>query len=377
MEPKRVLCGIDRIADADDLLRGKRIALLTAASGINKQGIPTYRVLAERYLLRVIFAPEHGLFTNLQDGRFDDDREETDPETGVPVCNLGTDGNPHMDAYLGQCDIAVYDIQDVGARFYTYLSNLTQLMRGCVRAGIPLLVLDRPNPIGGLDMEGAILDEGRFSSFIGEFAVPTRYALTVGEYAAYVNRKKKIGCELHVLPCIGWSRGDYYDETDLLFVNPSPNIPSVGTVFNYLGGCIWEATNISEGRGTTRPFDLVGAPFVDDAALWEEMRDLRLPGVIFRRCFFTPQFNKHAGQICRGLQLHVTDRHTYRPILTMLYLFRHMKRYEAFTCRESGLCLRFGTDLLLSDFDPAEFDAQNAQTLAEFEKSVQSYRLYE
>lgn len=376
MSKKHVLCGIDRIEDADALLRGKRIALLTAASGVTREGVPTYRVLAERYTLSVIFAPEHGLFTNLQDGQFDRDRAEIDAETGVPICNLDANGSPQLLPYLRQCDIAVYDIQDVGARFYTYLSNLTQLMRACREVGIGLLVLDRPNPIGGRQREGFVLDESRFSSFIGEFAVPTRYGLTVGEYAAYVNREKGIHCALEVLPCIGWSRDDYFDQTDLLFVNPSPNIPSVDTMLNYLGGCIWEATNISEGRGTTRPFDYVGAPFVDDRALYEEMCALALPGVVFRRCSFTPQFNKYAGQVCRGLQLHVTDRQAYRPILTALHLYRHMRRYAAFTFRPDGLCLRFGTDFLLSACHPDDFAAKQEKMLEDFEKSVESYIIY-
>lgn len=375
MEKIKVLCGADRLDAADSLLRGRRIALLTAASGVSKQGIPTYQLLRDRYRLDVLFAPEHGIYTNLQDGGFNVDTDFTDPETGAAVCNLTSKGHPRLREMLGKVDIAVYDIQDVGARFYTYLCNLTQLMRGCREAGIPLLILDRPNPIGG-EIQGEILDESRFSSFIGEFAIPTRYGMTVGEYAGYVNAEKGIGCELHVLPCEGWSRDVYYDQTDLLFVNPSPNITSVDCMLNYIGGCIWEATNISEGRGTTRPFDLVGAPFVDSKKLYDELNSLPHDGVVYRRVCFTPQFNKHAGAVCNGLELHITDRDAYRPIRTMLYLFDHMRRYPEFEAKPAGLSLRFGTDMLSGGYDAEKFLCSNQADIADFARKIKPYLIY-
>jgi uncharacterized protein YbbC (DUF1343 family) len=264
----------------------------------------------------------------------------------------------------------------VGARFYTYLCNLTQLMRACRLAGKPLVVLDRPNPIANTHCEGLLLDESRFSSFIGEFAVPTRYGLTVGEYAAYVNTEKGIGCDLTVLPCLGWTPDTYYDETDLLFVNPSPNIPSVNTAINYIGGCVYEATNLSEGRGTTRPFDYLGAPFVDGDRLYREMVGLNLPGVVFRRISFTPVFNKHAGEVCHGVELHITDREAYEPFRTMLYMFKHFKTYPEFTCRRDGLALRVGQDVLLEDYDPEVLLAEEKKAMAAYCEIVEKYRLY-
>lgn len=376
MEKYKVLCGIDRIESVDYLLKDRKIALLTSASGVNKQGIPTYEILAKKYRLSYLLAPEHGLRSDMQDGKFGADELIPDGETGALICNLNSKGHSKLDEIISDCDIAVYDIQDVGARFYTYLCNLTQVMRACKRAGKPFLVLDRPNPAGGVNIEGAVLQK-QYSSFIGEYSIPTRYGLTVGEYALFINQKENIKCEIHVLGCEGWRREMYYDDTDLLFVNPSPNIPSVNSIFNYFGSCIYEATNISEGRGTTRPFDLVGAPFVDSNKLYDEMKSYNLPGIIFRKVCFTPQFNKHAGTCCYGLELHVVDRSEYKPIKTMMYMFNHFRRYKEFEQRDQGLCLRFGTDLLLGNYDPEEFEKNNEQVLNLYKSEIKPYTLYD
>ena len=372
-----VLCGVDREGELRTLVQGRRLALLTAASGITKTGVPTYTRLSELGDLRILLAPEHGLASAMQDGGFSGEDGVLHPETGARLYDISALRNTdRLTELLREVDLAVYDIQDVGARFYTYLCNLTQLMRAAAAAGKPVLVLDRPNPIGNRLCEGLILDESRFSSFVGEFAVPTRYGLTVGEYARYVNREKGIGCDLQVLACEGWSPELYYDETDLLWVNPSPNIPSVNSAINYIGSCIYEATNMSEGRGTTRPFDWLGAPFVDEGRLLADMNALCLPGVTFRALTFTPMFNKHAGQVCRGVELHITDRETYRPFETMLHMFRHFKTYPAFEMKRQGLALRLGQDILTEDFHPAAVVAAEAEKLESFCEIVEKYRLY-
>jgi uncharacterized protein YbbC (DUF1343 family) len=313
----------------------------------------------------------------MQDGGFSKEDGVLHPETGARLYDISAlRGTDKLAELLREVDVAIYDIQDVGARFYTYICNLTQLMRAAKTAGKPVLVLDRPNPIGNTLCEGLILDESRFSSFVGEFAVPTRYALTVGEYARYVNAEKGIGCDLTVLSCEGWKPHLYYDETDLLWVNPSPNIPTVNCAINYIGSCIYEATNLSEGRGTTRPFDWLGAPFVDEEALVRDMNALCLPGVVFRPMTFTPMFNKHEKQVCRGVELHITDRDAYRPFETMLHMFRHFKKYPAFTVRESGLSLRLGQDLLTGDFNPVAVAAKAAEDSRRFCENVEKYRIY-
>lgn len=371
-----VLNGVDRTDELADYVRGKKIALLTAASGVNRSGVPTYNVIGSLGGdLRILFSPEHGLYSALQDGKFGDEDGAVHRETGARMFSLGAHGCPALENLVGEVDMAVYDIQDVGARFYTYLCNLTQLMRACRKAKKPLLVLDRPNPIGG-DVEGLLLDESRFSSFVGEYAVPTRYGLTVGEYASFVNSEKEIGCDLHVLPCEGWARNMYADETDMLWVNPSPNIPSVSTCFNYIGSCLYEATNISEGRGTTRPFDWIGAPFVDADKLWRSMTQLGLPGVVFRQMCFTPMFNKFAGEVCRGVELHVTDRDAYRPFRTVLYMLRYLKENPATVIRREGMSLRVGQDLLTDRYDPDEILLREEHDCRIFGEIVGKYRIY-
>lgn len=372
-----VLCGIDRASDLKALIGGQKTALLTAASGISKAGIPTYEILASVSDLRLLFAPEHGLASAMQDGAFTKEDGVLHPETGARLYDItALRGTDRLTELLAEVDVAVYDIQDVGARFYTYICNLSQLMRAAKAAGKPVLVLDRPNPIGNRICEGLILDESRFSSFVGEFAVPTRYALTVGEYARYVNTEKGIGCDLTVLTCEGWTSDLYYDQTDLLWVNPSPNIPTVNCAINYVGSCIYEATNLSEGRGTTRPFDWLGAPFVDEKALVKDMNALCLPGVIFRPMTFTPVFNKHAKETCHGVELHITNRDTYRPFETMLHMFRHFKKYPAFEMKPGGLALRLGQDILTGDYDPTKIAARAVEECRRFCENVGKYRLY-
>ncbi len=376
MEKYHVLCGVDRKDALAAAIGGKRVALLTAASGVDRMAVPTWKILRDMGALAVLFAPEHGICSNLQDGRYQSEQDAPDPLFGVCVYNLNSKGHPRLDEILSRVDAVVYDIQDVGARYYTYLCNLTQIMRAAVRVSIPVIVLDRPNPIGGVRIEGEMLDE-QFSSFIGEFAIPTRYGMTVGEYARYVNAEKGIGCELQVIECVGWKRHMYADETDLLFVNPSPNIPSVGCAINYIATGIYEATNVSEGRGTTRPFDMIGAPFIDAFALADHMNALRLPGVIFRAAHFTPAFNKHAGELCGGVELHVTDREAYSPFAVLLYLYDAIRRYPEFTADPRGLRLRFGTELLSGDFDPAAALAEANARCEMFKQQIKPYLLYE
>ena len=375
-EKYSVLCGVDHVDILKKELGGKKIALLTAASGVNKQGIPTYRVLADISDLCVLLTPEHGLYSAMQDGLFGEDDGQIHLATGARMYSLTSKGHPRLAEILAEVDVAVYDIQDVGARFYTYLCNLTQTMRAAQSVGVPVVVLDRPNPIGGHITEGLLLDEANHSSFIGEFAIPTRYGLTVGEYANYVNAEKGIGCDLRVIPCQGWRRDMYFDETDLLFVNPSPNIPSVDTAINYIAHCIWEATNISEGRGTTRPFDVVGAPFVDGEALSAYLNSVGMEGVIFRPTYFTPMFNKHAGEVCSGVESHITNRDTYTPYRAMLHMFAFMKRYPEMTVKPQGLGLRVGRDFLMDDYDPEEMWRQACGESEKFCANVKKYHLY-
>lgn len=371
---QKVLNGVDRLDTASSLLRGKRIGLLTNASGVDRNAVPTVDLIADKYDLTVLFAPEHGIRTNLQDGRWGDDAK--DPETGAKLVTVRHGESEDLKAALEDIDVLVYDIQDVGARFYTYIYCLADLMRLCAGAGREVVVLDRINPIGGTGIEGALLEEKYFSG-IGEFPIPTRYGLTVGELAKFINREYGINCRLNVVPCAGWDRRLFADDTDLLWVNPSPNITSVNCAINYVGTCIFEATNISEGRGTTRPFDLVGAPFVDSARLTQRMTALKLDGVVFRRAFFTPQFGKYAGETCEGVELHIRDRASYSPFETMLYLYRELSYYREFEAKEQSVCLRFGNDSLCGEYvDPEAIMKACAAPLRAYMKKASAYLIY-
>ncbi len=358
-------------------MEGRKIALLTAASAVNHKGIPTWKQLScVGGHISLLFSPEHGLASALKDGDFGRETGDIHSPSGAHLYDISAIPAVELCDLLRTVDVAVYDIQDVGARFYTYLSNLTKLMRGARDAHIPLVVLDRPNPIGNRQIEGFLLDEARHSSFIGEFAIPTRYGLTVGEYARFVNQEKAIGCDLHVLTIEGWSSELYMDETDLLWVNPSPNIPTVSTAINYIGSCVYEATNLSEGRGTTHPFDYLGAPFVDTDRLLADMDALCLPGVIFRGLDFVPGYGKHAGTVCHGVELHITDRALYEPIRVMLHMFRHFKTYSEFTIRRDGLALRVGRDILCEEYSPDRLLSENRSVLKKYCENIDKYRLY-
>lgn len=374
-----VKCGADRSDKIDELVSGKRCGLLTAASGVDSLGVPTYYKLYQKGNLTVMFAPEHGVHSVLQDGGWSG--SYIDKETGLPVYDLPAKGNPKIDEALSLCDVVLYDIQDVGARFYTYIYCLTYLMSECAKWKIPVIVLDRPDPISGSlnAISGAILDEERYSSFVGKYAMPTRYSLTCGEFASYINEKKQIGCELHIVECLGWKRHIYADETNLPWVNPSPNIPSVNCAVNYIGTCLIEATNISEGRGTTRPFDIVGAPFIDSKKLCDAMNGYKIDGVYFSRSFFIPMFGKWQKEACEGVQINITDRVSYDPHKMGLCLIKSLSEYKEFKLNENSMCLRYGNDAIsdINAFDPLLTYKNEYNGIAKFREEIKPYLIYD
>mgnify|MGYP001272945306 CR=1 FL=1 len=261
--------------------------------------------------LRLLFGPEHGIRGAAQDMVQVGDAR--DPITGLPEVSLyGTTvaSLSPSPVHLAQIDALVFDIQDVGARYYTYAATMALCMGAAGKAGVKVVVLDRPNPIGGIQIEGGGLHPG-LESFCGLYPVPQRHAMTVGELARLCSDTFGVACELEVLTCEGWRRDAYYDECDLPWVMPSPNMPALDTAIVYPGMCLLEGTNLSEGRGTTRPFELFGAPFVDGRQLADELDRYDLPGVRFRPCVIEPTFHKFAGQHCGALQLHVTDRRAF------------------------------------------------------------------
>lgn len=372
---RQVYNGIDLISNADFLLRGKRLAILTNASGVNRYGVPSSQIVSEKYGLDVIFAPEHGVSSNLQDGF--GVKSQKDKDTDADIINVYHPDENEINEAFDKIDAVVYDIQDVGARYYTYLYNLAYLMRKCKEFNKEMIVLDRVNVIGGVGIEGCLLDVSRFTSGIGEFAIPIRYGLTVGEFANFINKEYDINCNMNVVACQGWQRNMYGDQTGLLWVNPSPNMPSVNTAINYIATCVFEATNISEGRGTTRPFDMIGAPYVDSKRLCERMTSQKLPGVVFRKADFIPKFSKYSGEVCHGVELHITDRREYNPFETMLYLYREFSYYREFEASYDGVCKRIGNDCLFDEFiDPDKIISNVSSELSKYKKKAARYLMY-
>lgn len=319
-----VLNGLDHLADAAPWLRGRRLGLITSTSGVTRTLTPGIDTIHSQFPLTALFGPEHGVRGDHDAGATVE--TYTDPATGLPVYSLYRKDSQHMTPeMLDLVDTVIYDIQDIGARFYTYISTLLYVMRDCAAAGKELVVLDRINPLGG-KIEGGMLQPG-FESFVGVYPLTTRYGLTPGEFARLANEEQHIGCTLHVLPVQGWRRKMLFPETGLTWMMPSPAIPHFETALLYPGVCLAEATNLSEGRGTSAPFELIGAPFINGAALTTRMNALKLPGVAFTAAYFTPSASKHTNQRCEGVHIHLTDTKAFDTIRTgtaLLYAIREM-----------------------------------------------------
>ena len=309
------------LEDPPDLLRGKRIGLITNPTGVDRELRSNIDLLAKHPDLRLValFGPEHGVRGNAQAG--EKVEASRDAATGLPVFSLYGEHREPTPEMLQGIDVLLFDIQDVGARFYTYPYTLAGAMRAARRAGIPVVVLDRPNPIGGVQVEGPVLEPDH-ASFVGQFPIPLRHGMTLGELARLFNEEFAIGAELHVVPVKHWQRRDAEPGHLLPWVPPSPNMPTPDTALAYPGTALFEGTNVSEGRGTTRPFETIGAPFIHAENLADRMNALGLPGVRFRPTWFTPTFSKHAGMLCGGVQIHITHRDEFLPVRTGLALLK-------------------------------------------------------
>ena len=309
------------LRDRLDLIRGKRIGLITNATGVDRRLVSDVSLLADApgVHLVALFGPEHGIHGAHQAGR--QVGSERDPATGVPVYSLYGEQRAPTAAMLAGVDALVFDIQPVGTRFYTYLYTMADAMRAAAKANIPFIVLDRPDPIGAVRVEGPVL-EPNYASFVGQYPIALRYGMTVGELARMFNDAFGIKARLTVVRMRGYRRSMYYDETGLPFVMPSPNMPTIDTALVYPGMALVEGTNVSEGRGTTRPFQLIGAPWIDAHVLVRAMRALHLPGVLFRAAYFTPTFSKYREQSCAGIEIYVVNRNTFDPVVTGLTLIK-------------------------------------------------------
>jgi len=319
--------GIDLLIDSDRL-DGLRVGLLCNPASINGSFAHVVdRLAADRRLtLAAIFGPQHGFRSDVQDNMVETPHAE-DRRRRVPVYSLYSETREPTDEMLRPLDALVVDLQDIGARIYTYVYTMANCMRAAARRGVPVIVCDRPNPIGGDDVEGPTLRPG-MESFVGQFPIPMRHGMTIGELARLFNEHFGVGCRLEVMAMEAWTRSMYWDETGLPWVMPSPNIPTLDSAIVYPGTVLFEGTTLSEGRGTTRPFELVGAPWIEAEAFADRMNVRRLPGVFFRPAGFEPTFQKHAKQHCGGCQIHVLDRRAFKPVLTGVALIDEFRRAD-------------------------------------------------
>lgn len=389
------------------LVRGKKVGLITNPSGIDSQLRSTAWLFKEHPEVNLValYGPEHGIRGNSQAGEyvpfyFDD-------KFKLPVFSLYGQSfrpNPYMlkdmDEFMRsfdiqhtakipekemvkEIDVLVFDIQDVGTRVYTYIATMAYAMQVSAELGIDFIVLDRPNPINGITLEGSILKYPEYSSFVGLYPIPLRHGMTAGELAELFNDnflEKK--ARLTVIPAEGWKREMWFDQTGLPWVMPSPNMPTLETAIVYPGQVYLEGTNISEGRGTTRPFELFGAPWIDGYELTRKLNRLALPGVIFREAWFTPSFSKYQGQLCGGSQIHVLDRNAFRPFLTTLWIIKTAREMypDQFCFYPDYFDKIMGNSevraALQADRNPAEIIKELEPGLQQFEQLRKNYLIY-
>ncbi len=308
-----MLLGSERLLTSPRL-NGLRVGVLANPASIDHSYTHVVDRLSQstNHTLAAIFGPQHGYQSNLQDNMIETPHAK-DGRRNVPIFSLYSETREPTRDMLDLIDVLVIDLQDVGARIYTFIYTMANCLRAAARAGLPVIVCDRPNPIGGARVEGPMLEAG-YESFVGQFRMPMRHGMTVAELARLFNEHHGIGADLEIVPMQGWSREMYFDATDLPWVMPSPNMPTLDTAIVYPGTVLLEGTLLSEGRGTTRPFELIGAPWLDGELLAARMNRVGLPGVHFRAVSFEPTFQKHARIACGGCQIHVTACEDFEPV---------------------------------------------------------------
>lgn len=315
MNRKHVKLGLERLLeDAPAHLKGAGLGLICNQASVNHNLHHAADLLnAHEHLnLRALFGPQHGIRGDVQDNMIETGHT-VDRETGLPIHSLYSETREPTEAMLKDLDVLIFDMQDVGCRIYTFAYTMANCMTAARRFGKRVIVCDRPNPINGKQVAGNVLEPEQ-ASFVGLFPMPTRHGMTLGELAHMFNEHFKINCELEVVTMEGWERDYWHDQTDAPWVLPSPNIPTVDSATVFPGTVHFEGTQISEGRGTTRPFEFIGAPYIVPEEYARTLNDMRLPGVFFRACMFQPTFQKHGGVTCGGVQIHVTDRNVFEPV---------------------------------------------------------------
>ncbi|MBI4212530.1 MAG: DUF1343 domain-containing protein [Deltaproteobacteria bacterium] len=363
--------GIDRLLDEERrLLEGKRLGLLAHKASVNAEGLHTVRrLLSDRaFQVTALFGPEHGLATYTQD--MEAVATVNDPTSGLPVYSLYGDSiaslspTPEM---LDKIDMLIVDLQDIGSRYYTYIWTTVLAMKACAQAKKTMVICDRPNPINGVTVEGPGIARG-FESFVGLHSLPIRHAMTIGEIAQYFNKHEKIGCKLEVMHMEGWKREKHWPDLNLPWINPSPNMRSHHAALLYPGMCLLEGTNVSEGRGTEAPFDLIGAPFIRSGELLDYFSALSLPGLTASAITFTPTMQKWANEPCQGLQWQITDKTAFKSYLTglgLIWTLYHLYSKRGFAWRTEpyefvrgipAIDLLTGSDVFRKRIDTRDFE---------------------
>jgi uncharacterized protein YbbC (DUF1343 family) len=376
---------------ASSRLHGKRVGVVCNHASVDRGFVHIVDRLAaaDRVTLGAIFGPQHGFRSDVQDNMIETPHRD-DPARRVPVYSLYSETREPTADMLRGLDVLLIDLQDIGARIYTYIYTMANCLRACGRHEVPVIVCDRPNPINGVDVEGALLVPG-YESFVGLFPIPMRHGMTIGELAGLFNDRFELGAQLEVAPLEGWAREMYADATDLPWVMPSPNMPTLDSAVVYPGTVLFEGTMLSEGRGTTRPFELVGAPGIESERFAREMNALKLPGAYFRPAVFEPTFQKHAKKSCGGCQIHVTDRKTFKPVLTGAALIQMFRRFDpaSFAWRQPPyeyehhklpIDILAGSDALRRDIESDKTPQAIAESWRgdeeEFRRARQPYLLY-
>lgn len=312
---KQIKLGLERLLEERiSLLRGARVGLVCNQASVDHSLRHAADILHEHrdVNLRALFGPQHGIRGDVQDNMIETDHT-VDRETGLPIHSLYSETREPTEAMLKDVDVLVFDMQDVGCRIYTFAYTMANCMRAAGKFGKKVVVCDRPNPINGQDVAGNVLEPEQ-ASFVGQYAIPTRHGMTLGELALLFKQYFKVDCDLEVIKMEGWERDYWHDQTDAPWVMPSPNIPTLDSATVFPGTVHFEGTQISEGRGTTRPFELVGAPYIEPEKYARLLNEMKFAGVYFRSCIFRPTFQKHAGVSCGGVQIHVTNRDRFEPV---------------------------------------------------------------
>lgn len=324
---KRVRTGLEELLARPARLRGSRVGLIANPTAVTPD--LTHAALHLKALkstkLAALFGPEHGVFANAQD--LEEVGDQKDAKTGLTVWSLYGETRVPTARMLKGLDTLIFDVQDVGSRYYTFIYTMLHAMQACAEHGVRLIVLDRPNPINGMCVQGNVLDP-RFLSFVGMHPLAVRHGMTVGELALMFADELGLSLDLEVVSMKGYRRAMDFEDTGLPWVLPSPNMPTVDTAVVYPGGCLIEGTNLSEGRGTTRPFHLVGAPWLDPWKLADDLNRAELGGLGFRPCYFTPTFQKHAGVVCGGVEVHITDRRRVDAFYAYLVLIEKARAQD-------------------------------------------------